>query len=238
MQFNYSGLSKNTSILTLASFVADFWKILFFPYIFLLFIIYIQGSDLGVLIAALASFFVMVLYAQNIQLFIAANRDRLTGLGNKNTLNQRLQKEIARVDRNGGYLTFLFFDIDNFKYINDTYGHKVGDCVLIEVANRLMAEMRNYDELIRYGGDEFCVICPQVKSEEASIRIKEKLHETLHFCYRKGEINILIETSLGVSTYPIDTNDLQELITIADHRMYEQKNQRKLSRMAHANING
>ena len=191
-------------------------------------------EDISFLVAALLFFLATALLANNILLSMEAHRDKLTGLGNKNALHLRLQRELSRINRNGGYLTFLFFDIDNFKNINDTYGHKVGDNVLIEVAHRLMAEMRNYDSLIRYGGDEFCVICPQVKNEGDSIKIREKLEEALTFEYRFENHNLFIQTSLGMSTYPLDTTDLQELISIADQRMYEQKSQRKLARVTHA----
>ncbi len=237
MLFNFKYSPKKTSILPVARFIVGRWKLLFFIYISTVFTLYIQLGERGFLVAALLFFLVTVLFANNIILSMEAHRDKLTGLGNKNALFLRLRREIARIDRNGGYLTFLFFDIDNFKSINDTCGHKVGDNVLVEVAHRLMDEMRNYDSLIRYGGDEFCVICPQVKNEGDSIKIRDKLEESLNFEYRSEKHNLLIQTSLGMSTYPLDTTDLHELISIADQRMYEQKKQRKLARVTHALVN-
>lgn len=237
MLFNYKHSHNNTSTLALSRFIANRWKALFFLYFSAIFTLYLHLKDLNFLVAALSCFFSGVLLANNILLTMEVHRDKLTGLGNKIALQIRLQREISRIDRNGGYLTFLFFDIDNFKEINDTCGHKVGDNVLIEVAHRLMAEMRNYDSLIRYGGDEFCVICPQVRNVEDSIKIRNKLEDTLNFLYRCENHNLHIQTSLGMSTYPLDTNDMQELIQIADHRMYEQKQKRKLARIAHTVIN-
>lgn len=234
MFFNFKYSDKKTIILPVARFIVNRWRILLFLYISGIFTLYLQNKDISFLVAALLFFLATVLLANNILLSMEAHRDKLTGLGNKNALHLRLQRELSRINRNGGYLTFLFFDIDNFKNINDTYGHKVGDNVLIEVAHRLMAEMRNYDSLIRYGGDEFCVICPQVKNEGDSIKIREKLEEALSFEYRFENHNLFIQTSLGMSTYPLDTTNLQELISIADQRMYEQKSQRKLARVTHA----
>ena len=209
-----------------------YWKPLLVSYVLVISYICLYIENLWFVIAALFVFLTAILYAQNSCLAIAANRDMLTGLGSKNSLTVLLEREIGRVSRSGGFLVFLFVDIDNFKSINDTHGHKAGDSVLVEVANRLRSEKRNYDELIRYGGDEFCIICSQVKDEIDAIGIKDKLSEVLHFCHRVESGDILVQASFGLATYPTDTEDLQQLIDIADCRMYEQKKLRKLSRMA------
>jgi diguanylate cyclase (GGDEF)-like protein len=237
MQLSNPLFNKKFFLWPLVRFVVNYAKPLIFSCFFLLVVIYSQGGDISILIAALSTFLAAVLYAQNIHLSMEVHQDKLTGLDNKNSLSVHLEQEISRVDRNGGYLTLLFFDIDNFKKINDTYGHKTGDGVLIEVARRLMAKMRNYDKLIRYGGDEFCVICPQLKSEADSVRIQKKLHATLHFSHRLKNKEIFIETSLGMATYPSDTENIHDLITIADQRMYEQKKRRKLARVSPVLVN-
>ena len=125
----------------------------------------------------------------------------------------------------------MFIDIDNFKFINDSCGHKTGDAVLVEVATRLLAQKRNYDALIRFGGDEFCVVCSQVKHQEDALAIMDKLNDVLNFCYREGSGDVLVQASCGMAIYPTDTRDLEQLIALADCRMYKQKEQRKLSRM-------
>jgi diguanylate cyclase (GGDEF)-like protein len=237
MQFSHNRVTKENSLQSIVAFISDNAKLLFLSYLLLTGAIYVYLNNFSFLIGAVSAFWIIVLYAKNIRLSRETSKDKLTGLGNKKSLSTRLEKEIARIDRNGGYLTLLFFDIDNFKAINDTYGHKVGDCVLIEVANRLMAKMRHYDELIRYGGDEFCVICPQVKNEADSARIRDKLHSALHFVHRIENNDILIEASLGTATYPFDTDNMDDLISIADSRMYEQKKMRKLSRKASRAVN-
>lgn len=229
--------SKKFFLWPLIPFIVNYSKPLFFSYLFLLVVIYSQVGSFSILIAALSTFMTVILYVKNIYLCVEAHQDQLTGLENKNSLSLHLEQEISRVKRHGGYLTLLFFDIDNFKSINDTYGHKAGDYVLIEVAKRLMAKMRNYDKLIRYGGDEFCVICPQLKSEEDSLRIQKKLHDALHFTHRIKSNEIFIETSLGMATYPLDTKNIHDLVTIADQRMYEHKKRRKVARMSPKIVN-
>lgn len=99
------------------------------------------------------------------------------------------------------------------------------------MARRLQEQKRRYDVLIRYGGDEFCVICSQVQEAEDAVRIRAKLKELLHFCYRVGNNEVLVQASSGMAIYPTDTEDLQQLVALADYRMYEQKEQRKLLRM-------
>lgn len=232
MQYNYQILNKSGFPLAIIYFLSKSWKKIFFFYLVIVSFGSLYLENLWAGAAAISTFLAAVLYAQNIRLSIEVNRDTLTGLGNKNLLTALLEREVSRVDRNGGLLVFLFLDIDNFKNINDTHGHKTGDSVLVAVANRLVAEKRIYDELIRYGGDEFCVICSQVNSESDASRIKHKLSELLHFYHRVENGEILVQASFGMATYPTDTQDLQQLIAIADCRMYEQKDQRKLSRVA------
>jgi diguanylate cyclase (GGDEF)-like protein len=186
------------------------------------------------LIAGFLFLLVVALFEKNRQLSEVANKDLLTGLGNKNSLNTILEREISRIDRKGGFLIFLFLDIDNFKHINDTRGHKAGDAVLVEVARRLKKQKRKYDALIRYGGDEFCVVCSQVQTKESGARIREKLKDILQFWHRGEFGEILVEASFGMATYPSDTEDLQQLVALADYRMYQQKQQRKLLRMGGA----
>jgi|LGVF01.2.fsa_nt_gb diguanylate cyclase (GGDEF)-like protein len=225
-------IDKNDIVWSVLERFLKYWKPLLLSYVLVVSCICLYIDNLWFLIAAIFMFLTALLYAQNVCLSMAANKDMLTGLGNKNSLTLLLEREVGRVIRNGGFLVFLFVDIDNFKSINDTHGHKAGDSVLVEVAKRLLSEKRNYDELIRYGGDEFCIICSQVKNEIDAIGIKDKLSDVLHFCHRVESGDVLVQASFGMATYPTDTEDLQQLIAIADCRMYEQKKQRKLSRMA------
>jgi diguanylate cyclase (GGDEF)-like protein len=232
-------MKNNYNILNIAGFslsvVELFIKIrrpLFVIYMLasLLTCLYVQ--DFWFFIATILLFLVVDLVGKNIQLSAATNKDLLTGLGNKYSLNASLEREASRVNRQGGFLVFIFIDIDNFKRINDTCGHKTGDAVLVEVARRLQEQKRRYDALIRYGGDEFCVICSQVQGGGDAVRIRVKLNDLLHFCYREGNNDVLVQASSGMAIYPTDTEDLQQLVALADYRMYEQKEQRKLLRMA------
>lgn len=205
---------------------------LFVLYILVILLTCLYIQDFWFFIATILLFFVVDLVGKNIQLSAATNKDLLTGLDNKNSLNAALEREVSRVNRQGGFLVFIFIDIDNFKHINDTYGHKTGDSILVEVARRLQEQKRKYDALIRYGGDEFCVICSQVQVDGDAALIRAKLNDLLHFCYCAGNDDVLVQASSGMATYPTDTEDLQQLVALADYRMYEQKKQRKLARMA------
>lgn len=229
---NSFNLSPNGFLVSILEAVLKYWKILLVFYLLPILVICAQTQNIWLLIAAIPMFLVLVLFALNVQLSMAANKDMLTGLGNKYTLTTILEREASRTSRHSSLLVFFFLDIDNFKKINDTCGHKFGDAVLIEVANRLVGQKRKHDELIRYGGDEFCIVCSQVKNEDDAVQIKNKLNEVLHFYHRAGDANVLVQSSCGMAIYPTDSEDLQQLVAIADRRMYEQKEERKLSRMA------
>lgn len=230
MQLNYSISNKFLFVWPVIRFIVDYSRGIFFSFSLVILLFYQHIDSLSIIIASVSFLLAGILFAHNIYLGKEINQDKLTGLGNKNSLYFYLEKEISRVDRHGGFLTLLFFDIDNFKKINDTYGHKIGDSVLIEIGKRLTDKMRNYDKLIRYGGDEFCVICPMLKNERDSDHIQTKLQFILNFRYPVKDTKILIEASVGRATYPFDTESIHGLVTIADQRMYEQKRCRKLSR--------
>lgn len=229
---NRINLGPNGFLVSVLEAVLKCWKVLLVFYLLPISVVCVQTQNIWLLIAAISMFLVLVLFALNVKLSMSANKDMLTGLANKYALTAILEREVSRIGRNSGLLVFFFVDIDNFKKINDTCGHKFGDSVLIEVANRLVAQKRKYDELIRYGGDEFCIVCSQVNNEDDAVQIKNKLNEVLHFYHRAGNEKVLVQSSCGMAIYPTDCEDLQQLIAIADRRMYEQKEQRKLSRMA------
>src|SRR2546421_2182536 len=96
-----------------------------------------------------------------------AVRDPLTGVGNFRLLSERLDYEIARHLRSGGSLTVMLLDLDGFKGVNDTFGHLVGDKVLVDVAHALGSSVRAQDTLARQGGDEFSILAPDTENDEA-----------------------------------------------------------------------
>jgi len=150
--------------------------------------------------------------------------DAATGIYNKRYLQIRLEEEFARARRYGFPLSSIFIDLDDFKSINDTYGHIIGDRLLNEVAFVLEGLCRSEDVLVRFGGEEFVVLMSDTGSSEAVIlaeRIRKKIAE---YIFSHGDIKISVSASLGVSTLNNGdfeyVSDPEELICMADKAMY------------------
>ncbi|HQB65920.1 MAG TPA: GGDEF domain-containing protein [Fibrobacteraceae bacterium] len=124
----------------------------------------------------------------------------------------------------------LFFDLDDFKPINDNYGHQVGDVVLKEISKRLKDILRPMDVLARFGGDEFVAAVYDVHSELELANIKERLINGALKPIAMNELELKIGVSVGSSIYPIQTDDLEELLKLADKDMYYQKRNKKAKR--------
>lgn len=153
--------------------------------------------------------------------------DAATEIHNKRYLQIRLGEEFARARRYGFPLSSIFIDLDDFKSINDTYGHIIGDRLLKEVASVLKALCRSEDVLVRFGGEEFVVLMSDTGGPEAVVlaeRIRQKVEGHLFF---REDINISVSVSLGVSTLNNGdfeyVSDPEELICIADRAMYTVK---------------
>lgn len=148
-----------------------------------------------------------------------AETDALTGLANRRTFEAALTREMSRAARNGEQLTLAMFDIDNFKSLNDAYGHQAGDEVLKQVAAALVEVSRDFDTPARYGGEEFAVILPSCSTRE-SLAVAERLRKGL------SEIDGLpvpVTASAGVATFPTHAGDIESLIKAADEALYESK---------------
>ncbi len=156
-----------------------------------------------------------------------AQTDNLTGLANRAALSKFVKKEIVRCNRDKKLLGCLYFDLDNFKPVNDTYGHKVGDEVLIKVAERLTKASRELDLVARIGGDEFVVIITSMDSDDqiqfALKRFQSELEAPIEFDKNTTQI----ETSVGFAIFPNEAKNMDELLSKADERMYQDKNRRK-----------
>jgi len=154
----------------------------------------------------------------------AAATDALTELLNRRWMEPFLKRELARARREAKALAFVMIDLDDFKQINDTHGHQVGDQVLCHVAKTLGRRLRGSDLLIRYGGDEFLAVLPETDLDEAAA-----LADTLRAILadepaRLGSIEIPIRASFGVAAAdPTDTASDQEIIRRADGALYEAK---------------
>ena len=153
--------------------------------------------------------------------------DGLTECANRHLLAERFKYEVARSARDSSTFSLAFIDLDNFKPINDSFGHETGDMVLKEVAKRLKQSVRGHDLVVRYGGDEFIVLLSNKISESI---INQKLNNALSHPISYQDQTLTISGSIGVATYPEHGDTLEILISHADKKMYKNKAQVKGNR--------
>lgn len=161
--------------------------------------------------------------------------DPLTGLRNARYLRHCLEQEVNRARKNGHRVAVLGMDLDQFKPVNDTYGHERGDELLREIGRLLLRQVRNYDVLARYAGDEFVLVLPETEREEAEIvaRKVQRAMDRLAADLRSREPGFpSIGISTGVAVYPDDADSLEGLLACADQAMYDDKRSRRLPRAA------
>ncbi len=159
----------------------------------------------------------------NRELAHRAFHDALTGLPNRLMLRDRLTQAIVRARRNETVLAVLFIDLDRFKVINDTLGHRIGDEVLRSVAGRITEQLRQSDTVAREGGDEFLVLLEEVGSAQNTARVAAKLLASLGRPHAVEGQAMHCSGSIGVAMYPDDGQDAEELIRHADAAMFESK---------------
>ncbi|WP_319585377.1 EAL domain-containing protein [uncultured Desulfobulbus sp.] len=152
-----------------------------------------------------------------------AYHDALTGLPNRRLAHDRIEVSIAHVKRGGTKLAVLFLDLDNFKNVNDTLGHEWGDKLLLQVANRLVAMVREEDTVARLGGDEFLILVAAVASEEMVIDLTKRLLRCFAAPFNVDGNDLFITASIGVAFYPDDGHDPGILTKHADIAMYQAK---------------
>ncbi len=158
-----------------------------------------------------------------------ATYDSLTGAYNRNTMNELLEYELERMERKHQPLSILYIDIDDFKSVNDKYGHEKGDFVLKKVVDLMIQKLRKSDRLGRWGGEEFLVMLPETDEEEA-VLVAEKLREVISM----GDYQIAREVtcSFGVATH-IDEENLDSMIARADRYLYKAKKEGKNRVVSH-----
>ena len=152
-----------------------------------------------------------------------ANYDSLTGLPNRNLLHDRLQQAIVQSARMQGSVGVLFLDLDRFKGVNESLGHKAGDQLLRTVAERLRVCVRESDTLARVGGDEFVIILSIVADEDGVSSAASKILAIISEPFVIEEQELYLTTSIGVAVYPTDGADVQTLLKHADLAMYQAK---------------
>jgi diguanylate cyclase (GGDEF)-like protein len=158
------------------------------------------------------------------QLLYQANYDILTGLPNRNLLNNRFSQAIAINERYHSHLALMLMDLDNFKFINDTLGHTAGDFILIEFAKRLQAIVRKSDTVARLGGDEFVVVPGNVVNSLDVAKVAKQILASLAEPFLVEGREIFLTVSIGISVYPQDGDSLVHLLQHADIAMYHAKN--------------
>lgn len=161
------------------------------------------------------------------QLIYMAERDSLTGLFNRHRFQMELGRMLAETDRRRSQGALLFFDLDEFKYINDNFGHRAGDAMLIRVAAEVGALVRRNEIFARLGGDEFAVLLPDADEPEATQLAERIIRAVSQIPFRFEQQNLRLTTSLGVALYPQHGSDAEELVARADAAMYQAKDSGK-----------
>ncbi|MHB1092914.1 EAL domain-containing protein [Thiobacillus sp.] len=157
------------------------------------------------------------------QLVYLAERDALTGLYNRHRFQQELARTMLDSDRHQVQCAVMFFDLDEFKTINDSYGHRAGDALLIRVASEIGTLVRRNEVLARLGGDEFAILLPSAHGNEAEVLAERVVRAVAQIPFRFEGQNLRLTTSLGIAYYPGQAADADDLVARADIAMYQAK---------------
>ena len=167
-------------------------------------------------------------YAQQEQMRFLATHDQLTGLANRTLLIEELTRSLALARRQQHGVGLLFLDLNNFKPVNDRYGHSTGDALLTAVGQRLLSSVRESDTLCRQGGDEFVLLVPNAPELKQLVAMAHKLVQLLEQPFNElanGSGSIHVSASIGVARWPDHAHDADSLIEAADTAMYQAKHQ-------------
>ncbi|MFB2639582.1 diguanylate cyclase domain-containing protein [Shewanella bicestrii] len=157
-----------------------------------------------------------------------AHHDALTNLPNRVLFHTKLEQAIVHAQRSDGIFAILFLDLDNFKPVNDEFGHDVGDKLLQEVAKRLTGNIRQIDTITRLGGDEFVILLEHLPNEESVPVLTQKITQAVTAPYIIHERKLRIGVSIGSAIFPCHGTDAKTLINYADQAMYAVKKANKL----------
>jgi diguanylate cyclase (GGDEF)-like protein len=162
------------------------------------------------------------LEAQRKLLFLA-DHDPLTGLHNRRRFESDLAERVAGARRSGKRVALLLFDLDEFKSINDLFGHRLGDQALVQVGNEIRAHLRQGEFLARLGGDEFALVADDVDAKQIALLAERVMRLVSGLSLSVGEVRISLTSSVGIALSPDHTTDAQDLVSHADVAMYQAK---------------
>lgn len=187
-------------------------------------IYYFLNTLIRTVFYSFVTYLVAALYKSQKEERLAARTDFVTGAVNARYFNELLQLEVERIRRYPHPITVVFIDIDNFKLVNDLFGHKMGDEVLRCIATELKAQLRSTDYIARLGGDEFALLLPSARQSDAEVAIS-KVHNHLRAEMRRR--NLPVTFSMGAVTCLVPPYSAEQIINMADELMYEVKNSTK-----------
>ena len=157
------------------------------------------------------------------QILYLAERDALTGLYNRHRFQEELARMLSGGERRRRRVALLFFDLDEFKHVNDTFGHRAGDALLIRVAGEVSAQVRRNEMFARLGGDEFAILAPDISDEEARAFAERIVRAIARIPFSFEGKNLRLTCSLGVAIYPDHATTAEDLVAHADAAMYQAK---------------
>lgn len=172
------------------------------------------------------------------KLEIQAAQDMLTGLCNRRSFDVALTRELARAKRKDWAVCLLMIDIDNFKMVNDTYGHQCGDVILKGMGKLIADNVRKSDVACRWGGDEFILMLPEANTQNAFKRAEELRNVFMQHEFDLGDKKINLTLSIGLASYPEHANIEDELIRVVDEAMYQAKKIRNHTHIFKSNEGG
>lgn len=191
----------------------------------------VSASMIALLVIVMTAIWILTLYRAKEALRVSeskirqqANFDSLTGLYNRHKFYEILSEEINQATDNDECFALFFLDLDEFKEVNDTLGHGVGDALLRRVANRLRNRVRSRDFVARLGGDEFTIIISDVKKPEDLKAIAKNVCEAISSEFMIQGHSINVSTSIGITCFPHDADTDEEILINADQAMYASKN--------------
>jgi diguanylate cyclase (GGDEF)-like protein/PAS domain S-box-containing protein len=161
------------------------------------------------------------------QLYRMAHYDSLTGLANRRCLQERLDRSLQHARRSGSVIAVLFLDLDNFKLVNDNMGHRAGDQLLMEVADRLKGCTRDSDTVARMGGDEFTIVLTDIRSLHGAMLVAQKILKRLVEPVLIEQREVFVSASIGIALYPEDASGAEGLVKSADIALSQAKSSGK-----------